>query len=96
MKRFVLLMCLAMGSLLVASLVFSEDMPDAANPDHWEGLAGPFTDGISVTQTCLECHEDQGQEMLSSAHWLWKGPSPHLVGHEADTQLGKTNLINNY
>ncbi|UCG21431.1 MAG: hypothetical protein JSU80_02240, partial [Deltaproteobacteria bacterium] len=33
-------------------------------------------DPIQVTKECLRCHPAQGEEMLSSTHWLWKGPSP--------------------
>ncbi|MDX9787675.1 MAG: hypothetical protein RBT11_12900 [Desulfobacterales bacterium] len=65
-------------------------------PDHLEALTGPFPDGPSVTAACLECHEEQGKEMLASAHWQWKGPTPYVAGHEKETGLGKINLINNY
>ncbi len=59
-------------------------LPD--NPD-------PFT----VTKECLRCHDAQGEDMLKSAHWLWKGPSPHTEGHEKHIHLGKaTNTINNF
>jgi hypothetical protein len=29
-----------------------------------------------VTSECLRCHQPAGEDMLKSAHWLWKGPSP--------------------
>ena len=50
-----------------------------------------------VTRECLRCHATQGQEMLSSAHWLWRGPSPYTEDHEKDINCGKgTNVINNF
>ena len=97
MKRFFMLLSslTCWGFFLLCGPALSET-PDELNQDHWQGLSGPFADGISVTKACLECHEEQGKEMLSSAHWLWKGPTPYLMGHETDNELGKTNLINNY
>jgi hypothetical protein len=59
-------------------------------------MKGPYPDGISVTKACLKCHQDQADEVLTSAHWLWKGPSPFVLGHEERTDLGKRNLINNF
>ena len=50
-----------------------------------------------VTMECLRCHEQQGQEMLSSAHWLWKGPSTYIARHEKEVGIGKgTKAINNF
>ncbi len=50
-----------------------------------------------VTQECLRCHEDAGKDMLTSAHWLWRGPSPYTVGQEKQVMDGKaTNTINNF
>ncbi len=96
MKRFVLLLWLSLGFFIYIPEAAFSDMPKTTNPDHLEELTGPFPDGISVTQACLECHEDQGEEMLASAHWRWKGPSPYFVGHENEKEIGKINLINNY
>ena len=51
----------------------------------------------AVTRECLRCHDAQAEDMLKSAHWLWKGPSPHTEGHEKHIHLGKaTNTINNF
>ncbi len=49
-----------------------------------------------ITARCLECHENVGQEILSSAHWNWQGASPNTKGYEHRTDLGKKNVINNY
>lgn len=49
-----------------------------------------------VTAECLRCHPGQGRDMLKTAHWLWRGPSPYTVGRTKSTELGKANAINNY
>lgn len=50
-----------------------------------------------VTQECLRCHEDAGKDMLTSAHWLWRGPSPYTVGEQKQVMSGKgTNVLNNF
>lgn len=52
---------------------------------------------FQVTQECLRCHEGVGEDMLTSAHWLWRGPSPFTAGAEKRIDLGKgTNTINNF
>ena len=67
-------------------------------PDHKELVklpenAGPF----QVTEECLRCHDAQGEDMLKTAHWLWKGPSPYTPGHRKDILHGKgTTALNNY
>ncbi len=54
-------------------------------------------DPDEVTADCLRCHDDAANDMLHTAHWLWKGPTPFLEGRETETETGKgTNLINNY
>jgi len=50
-----------------------------------------------VTTECLRCHEQAGQDMLKSAHWLWRGPSLFTVDKQKDVLSGKgTNAINNF
>ena len=50
-----------------------------------------------VTGECLRCHLSSGEDMLSSAHWLWKGPSPYTMEHRKSVQNGKgTTVFNNY
>jgi octaheme c-type cytochrome (tetrathionate reductase family) len=54
-------------------------------------------DPEDVTIDCLRCHDQQAEELLSSSHWLWKGPSPFTEGHEKKINSGKaTNTINNF
>lgn len=50
-----------------------------------------------VIKECLRCHDVQAEQMLTSTHWLWKGPSPFTEGYEKQTELGKaTKTINNF
>ncbi len=67
-------------------------------PDHKELVKLPDNaDPFQVTAECLRCHEEQGEDMLKTAHWLWKGPSPYTTGHRKDVLHGKaTTALNNY
>jgi len=49
-----------------------------------------------LTARCLDCHEQQGRDILETAHWRWEGPSPNTKGYEHRVDLGKKNIINNY
>ncbi len=64
--------------------------------DHSQLLQGPYKNGRAVTKDCLGCHEEQGRDFIKSAHWLWKGPSPHVAGLEKGVELGKRKLMNNF
>ena len=64
--------------------------------DHKGMIQGPYKDGPSVTADCLSCHYEQGQDFIETAHWLWKGPNPHVIGLKKDERLGKRNLMNNF
>ncbi len=67
-------------------------------PDHKELVElSPDPTPIEVTQECLRCHEQAGEDMLESAHWLWKGPSPYTVDKTKRVMSGKaTDTINNF
>ena len=50
-----------------------------------------------VIKECLRCHDVQAEQMLTSTHWLWKGPSPFTEGSEKQVNLGKANkTLNNF
>lgn len=50
-----------------------------------------------VTRECLRCHKTAGEDMLKTAHWLWKGPSPNTLNHSKDVGNGKaTTAVNNF
>jgi hypothetical protein len=67
-------------------------------PDHKELVKlGPDPKPWEVTATCLSCHEKQGEDMLRSAHWLWRGPSPYTADRTKEVMSGKaTNAVNNF
>jgi octaheme c-type cytochrome (tetrathionate reductase family) len=47
------------------------------------------------TKTCLMCHEEDGQQMLDSAHFKWEGKVENIVGLTG-TVHGKNDLLNNF
>lgn len=47
------------------------------------------------TQSCLMCHESEGNEMLNTGHFTWAGKTDQVVGLKGQT-IGKNNLINNF
>ena len=67
-------------------------------PNHDELVQLPANPEPSqVTAECLRCHEAAGQDMLSTAHWLWKGPSPYTLKHRKEVEHGKaTTAVNNF
>ncbi|MFZ5569677.1 MAG: tetrathionate reductase family octaheme c-type cytochrome [Thermodesulfobacteriota bacterium] len=67
-------------------------------PDHQHLVQLPAKpEPTEVTRECLRCHEQAGEDMLSSVHWLWKGHSPYTMEHRKEVQHGKaTTAINNF
>jgi len=67
-------------------------------PDHGKLVKlPPDPTPEQVTLECLRCHEEQGADMIESAHWQWKGPSPYTESHEKRIDMGKaTNTVNNF
>ena len=61
--------------------------------DH-QDIEGPFTDGPSVTATCLECHEDAAHDFMKTSHWTWM-PMQDVIG-KGQVPLGKKNTLNNF
>ena len=47
------------------------------------------------TQSCLMCHQDEGQAALDMGHFKWEGKSNKVVGLEGEV-IGKNNIINNF
>ena len=81
----ILFVCIHVGSTMAQTL-----------SDHQTHLTGPYPDGMAVTQDCLNCHSKQATEVLHSAHWLWQGSTPDVLGKEHRTDLGKLTLTNNF
>jgi hypothetical protein len=92
-KRYVLLFITVMFLLL--GVAWGKNNA-AEQPTHAKYMKGQYADGISVTKDCLKCHRQESEDILESAHWLWKGPTPLIEGHEDRTDLGKKNIINNF
>jgi len=67
-------------------------------PDHKELVKlGDNPSPSDVTRECLRCHKAAGEDMLKTAHWLWKGPSPYTLNRSKHVEHGKaTTAINNF
>jgi octaheme c-type cytochrome (tetrathionate reductase family) len=78
------------------------DNPEAFLPhrtshtDHSELMPGPYATGQEVTQACLECHDEAGEEMLQSVHFTWEGDPVMIEGRTEPIAIGKKNLLNNF
>ena len=58
---------------------------------------GYFTDNpYEGTRSCLNCHGLIGEDLLTNAHFTWKGVSSNITGFEGQDDNGKVNLINNF
>ena len=68
----------------------------AGAADHADRVSGTYGDAAEVTADCLSCHGEQGDAFIQSAHWLWTGPTPFVIGHGKDVSHGKKNLMNNF
>lgn len=57
---------------------------------------GYFTDNeYKGTQSCMNCHGLEGEEMLDNAHFTWEGVSSNINDHEGEIH-GKKDLLNNF
>jgi hypothetical protein len=67
-------------------------------PNHAELVKLPENPEPSqVTAECIRCHDAAAEDMLASAHWLWKGPSPYTLNHRKAVRHGKaTTAVNNF
>lgn len=63
--------------------------------DHSEFLQGPFDSPQAVTETCLMCHEEAGEEIMKTRHWNWLGDEFETANGKK-IKVGKKNLINNF
>ena len=83
--------------LLLLSLFFTVPLllaQEAEENEHKENLTGPFNSPQEITNACLECHEEAGDEIIASRHWNW-AEAPSSVA-EGKVNLGKKNIINNF
>ena len=68
----------------------------AAHVDHKDLFEGPFESGQQVTEACLSCHEDAGQQVIHTAHWRWQADPVAMEGRDELVSVGKKNAINNF
>lgn len=80
------------GLLVLVSVVLLASVAFAT--DHSEFIEGPFGSLQEVTQTCLACHDNVGDEIIHTRHWNWQGEPFERNGEMV--QIGKRNLINNF
>jgi len=57
-------------------------------------LQKEFKSPQEVTEACLSCHTERGNELLTNHHWLWERES--FIEGRGVVYLGKKNLINNF
>ena len=96
MKKPLFVMLLLILSFCIHTGPAMAQKSNAVPSVHQNHLKGPYPDGMAVTRDCLKCHRKQADEVLHSAHWLWQGPSPGVLGEAHRTDLGKRKLINNF
>ncbi len=68
-------------------------IPSVDHSKHKE-LQRDFDNPHEITETCLSCHTERGNEVLANAHWNWEREA-YIEGRGV-TYLGKKNLINNF
>ncbi len=67
-------------------------LPPVGSFDHALHFASSPYEG---TSTCLACHSQVGNHLLTTGHWNWEGTSTGINGRETEVH-GKTDLINNF
>jgi len=79
--------------LLIVSFLFVA--PCLAQDEHKENIEGPFESPQEITETCLTCHEEVGDDIMKSRHWNWLGEESDFPGH-GKMRFGKQNIVNNF
>lgn len=67
-------------------------------PEHKDLVAlKPDPKPWEVTEECLRCHDEAGDDMIKTSHWLWRGHSPYTLEHRKEVLHGKaTTAVNNF
>lgn len=60
-----------------------------ADHSKFEALKGPFNSATEVTEACLSCHTEAGEQIMQTTHWNWEYQHP-----ETGQQLGKKHELN--
>jgi octaheme c-type cytochrome (tetrathionate reductase family) len=67
------------------------DSNSTADHHKFRELQQSFTHGSEVTEQCLKCHTESGEQFLKTIHWTWDYTHP-VTGQK----LGKRRVINNF
>lgn len=65
--------------------------PATADHSKFEALQGPFENAPEVTEACLGCHTQAGDQIRATTHWTWTYEHP-----ETGQTLGKSKVINSF
>jgi len=63
--------------------------------DHAENVSGPFETVQEVTEECLMCHDDTGEQVLQSNHWNWLSSNVALIEYSS-AEAGNFIPVNNF
>lgn len=83
-----------MKVLFLLPLLLFAVLPSFAQ-DHKEIVTGPLETPQQVTEECLMCHEEAGDEILQSNHWNWL-TSNIAASREQEKLSSKRIPINNF
>jgi octaheme c-type cytochrome (tetrathionate reductase family) len=91
-SAFAAALVLAGGALAQPAVPPEQPLPEST-ADHakFDELDGPFASGPEVTQACLACHTEAGEQFMHSIHWTWRFAHP-----ETGQVIGKRNIINSF
>jgi octaheme c-type cytochrome (tetrathionate reductase family) len=93
---------IAAGVLVYPSLSSASKTPydglkgATTHVDHSALISSELATGREATAVCLDCHGEQGQQMLSNVHYTWLGEPAEVPGHDEPVAIGKRNLLNNF
>lgn len=72
-------------------------IPQAAvHTDHTELMPGPYETGQAVTQACLKCHTEAGEQVIHTSHFRWESDPVYVPERDEYLAFGKKNSINNF
>lgn len=70
-----------------------------ADHSQFEILKGPFKSGSEVTEACLSCHNEAGEQVMKTTHWSWEYKHPEtgqLLGKKHEVNVFCGSLLSNY
>ena len=75
--------------LLLFCLLISSTVPTVSAGTH------DYIDEYTGSETCLACHQQEGEDFVTSVHNTWMGEATHVVGKEGEP-TGKLVGINDF